>query len=61
MLFPFAPVKSRTSGPKGHKDDNVHAGDKSPAYHLTAKCLIQVCDKILRAFQAHGEPQQRLR
>ena len=27
---------------------------------LTAKCLIQIRDKILRAFQSHGEPQQRL-
>jgi hypothetical protein len=32
MLFPFAPAKSRTSGPKGLKDDKVYAGDKSPAY-----------------------------
>jgi hypothetical protein len=32
MLFPFAPAKNRTSGPKGHKDDKVYAGDKSPAY-----------------------------
>jgi hypothetical protein len=32
MLFPFAPAKNRTSGPKGHKDDNVYTGDKSPAY-----------------------------
>jgi hypothetical protein len=32
MLFPLAPAKNRTSGPKGHKDDNVYAGDKSPAY-----------------------------
>jgi hypothetical protein len=32
MLFPFAPAKNRTSGPKGHKHDNVYAGDKSPAY-----------------------------
>ena len=32
MLFAFAPAKSRTSGPKGHNDDNVYAGDKSPAY-----------------------------
>jgi hypothetical protein len=32
MLFPFAPAKGHTSGPKGHKDDNVYAGDESPAY-----------------------------
>jgi hypothetical protein len=32
MLFPFAPAKNPTSGPKGHKHDNVYAGDKSPAY-----------------------------
>jgi hypothetical protein len=32
MLFPFAPEKNRTSGPKGHKGDKVYAGDKSPAY-----------------------------
>jgi hypothetical protein len=32
MLFQFAPVKYRTSGPKGHKDDDIYAGDKSPAY-----------------------------
>jgi hypothetical protein len=25
-------VKNRTSGPKGHKDDNVYAENKSPAY-----------------------------
>jgi hypothetical protein len=25
-------AKNRTSGPKGHEDDNVYAGDKSPAY-----------------------------
>ena len=31
------------------------------APHLTPKCLIQIRDKIFRAFQAHGEPQQRLR
>jgi hypothetical protein len=24
--------EERTSGPKGLKDDNVYAGDKSPAY-----------------------------
>jgi hypothetical protein len=32
MFFPFAPAKNRTSGPKGYEDDNVYAGDKSPAY-----------------------------
>jgi hypothetical protein len=32
MLFAIAPAKNRTSGPKGHKDANVYAGDKSPAY-----------------------------
>jgi hypothetical protein len=32
MVFPFAPAKNRTSGPKGHNDDKVYAGDKSPAY-----------------------------
>jgi hypothetical protein len=32
MLFPFAPAKNRTSGPKGHKRNSVCAGDKSPAY-----------------------------
>jgi hypothetical protein len=32
MLSPFAPAKNRTSGPKGHKGDNIYAGDKSPAY-----------------------------
>jgi hypothetical protein len=32
MLFPSAPAKNRTSGPKGQKDDNVNAGDKFPAY-----------------------------
>jgi hypothetical protein len=32
MLFQFSPAKNLTSGPKGHKDDNVYAGDKSPAY-----------------------------
>jgi hypothetical protein len=29
------PFKERTSGPKGHKDDNVYAVDKSPAYPKT--------------------------
>jgi hypothetical protein len=29
------PFKERTSGPEGHKDDNVYAGDKSPAYPKT--------------------------
>ena len=33
MLLPFLLAKNRTSGPKGHKGDNVYAGDKSPAYH----------------------------
>jgi hypothetical protein len=33
MLFPLPLAKSFTSGPKGHKDDNGYAGDKSPAYH----------------------------
>jgi hypothetical protein len=32
MLFPSASANNRTSGPKGYKDDNVYAGDKSPAY-----------------------------
>jgi hypothetical protein len=32
MLFPFAPAKNPTSGPKGHKHGNVYAGDESPAY-----------------------------
>ena len=32
MLFPFPPAEKRTSVPKGHKDANVYAGDKSPAY-----------------------------
>jgi hypothetical protein len=35
MLFLFDPAKSPTSGPKGHKDDDVYAGDKSPAYPRT--------------------------
>ncbi len=35
MLFLFVPAKNRTSGPKGRKDDNVYAGDKSPAYPKT--------------------------
>jgi hypothetical protein len=35
MLFLFVPAKHRTSGPKGHKYDNVYAGDKSPAYPET--------------------------
>jgi hypothetical protein len=36
------PAKNRTSGPKGHKDDIVYAGDKSPAYPedgFSASCL----------------------
>jgi hypothetical protein len=32
MVFLFAAAKNRTSGPKGRKSNNVHAGDKSPAY-----------------------------
>ena len=32
MLFPFVPPKNRTSGPEGPKDENVYAGDESPAY-----------------------------
>ncbi len=32
MLFDCNPAKNRTSGPKGHKDGDVNAGDKSPAY-----------------------------
>ncbi len=35
MLFRFSSAKNRTSGPKGHKDDDVHTGDKSPAYPET--------------------------
>jgi hypothetical protein len=35
MLLVFVPAKNRTSGPKGRKDDNVCAGDKSPAYPKT--------------------------
>jgi len=35
MLFLFVPAKNRTSGPKGHRYDNVYAGDKSPAYPET--------------------------
>jgi hypothetical protein len=35
MLFLFVPAKNRTSGPKGHKYDNVYAGDKSPAHPET--------------------------
>jgi hypothetical protein len=35
MLFRFVPAKNHTSGPKGRKDDNVCAGDKSPAYPKT--------------------------
>jgi hypothetical protein len=31
----FVPAKNRTSGPKGHKGDNVYARDKSPAYPET--------------------------
>ena len=41
MIRPLGPevcpshflLRNRTSGPKGHNDDNVCAGDKSPAYH----------------------------
>jgi hypothetical protein len=29
MLFAFAPPKT---APQGHKDGDVYAGDKSPAY-----------------------------
>jgi hypothetical protein len=32
----FASAKNRTSGHKGHKDDNVYAGVKSPARTLKA-------------------------
>jgi hypothetical protein len=35
MLFLIVHAKNRTSGPKGHKYDNVYAGDKSPAYPET--------------------------
>jgi hypothetical protein len=35
MLFLFGSAKNDTSGPKGHEDDNVYAGDKSPAYPVT--------------------------
>jgi hypothetical protein len=33
----FRPYMSRkrTSGPEGHDDDNVYAGDKSPAYPVS--------------------------
>jgi hypothetical protein len=31
MLFLFVAAKNRTSGPKDRKDDNICAGDKSPA------------------------------
>jgi hypothetical protein len=39
MLFPFAPAKNRTSGPKGHKGDKVYAGDKSPAYPAACEAV----------------------
>ena len=29
--------ENRSSGPKGHEDDDVYAGDKSPAYPKTGK------------------------
>jgi hypothetical protein len=35
MLFRYSSAKNRASGPKGHKGDNVYAGDKSPAYPET--------------------------
>ena len=46
MLFPFAPAKNRTSGPKGHKDDNVYAGDKSPAYPEFFRSLFRGWEKV---------------